>query len=277
MKKLFIATIIVVTSGVLLSAFIHSKDTHIQDTDQQIPHTPEEQRQLEETYLLQAVDPDLLPFAHIEIPSLDNIATGSTIEGTHLDLMLFPDQEKKNSGIRSEISIDYPYHEGDTIEYSWQFKIPADFENDYPSNRWWILADWHDQPDPTLGETWDAYDSSSTPIIFGYGFDNETDLLSLSTGSRNSPEGIVFRGLVPISREIWHDIRMVVTWSQEADGRVTVYFDNEPEPSFDVRGENMVNGYQHYMKVGQYRHPEIKATSKISLRNIQIKTITDNQ
>ena len=241
--------------------------------DPRIPATAEARRGLEEAYLRYAVDSALLPYAHLEIPGLDNVATTSAATGDYLLLTLLPGQPLKNNGVRAEVSIDYPYREGETVEYAWEFRLPASFPNDAPDNRWWVLADWHDQPDPTLGETWDTYEAMSAPIIFGYGYLNGSDQLGLSTGLSGSEVGIVPRGMIAVTREQWHHIRLVVHWSQRETGRVTAYFDNAIKPTFDVSGPNMLNGYQHYMKIGQYRHPGIATENSIAIKNITIKTL----
>lgn len=276
LKKVSIVVLIIIAL-VFIFAFIkhkvdqsYSSDSGSIVNDPNIPTTEEGRRSLEEAYLAYAVDRSLFPYALIEIPALRNIATSTDSFGKYLALSLFPGQELKNGGVRSEVSIDYPYKEGDTVEYSWEFRIPKDFTSDAPKNRWWVFANWHDQPDKNKGETWDTYQAHSAPIIFGYGSKEGKDFVSLSTGLDGSEKGIVPRGLIPITRDTWHSIRMVVTWSQTDTGRVIVYVDGSPSSSFDSKGPNMLNAYQHYMKIGQYRHPEIQAESTIHLKNISI-------
>jgi hypothetical protein len=276
LKKTFIVVLIVVVTIFVVIFSKHKTDHSQQSNDSalvnepRIPVTEEGRRALEEKYLLYAMDSYLLPYANIEISTINNIATSTDALGEHATLSLFPGQSLKNNGIRSQLSIDYPYKEGDIIEYSWEFKMPENFISDAPDNRWWVFADWHDQPDINKGETWETYQAHSSPIIFGYGNLEGKDFISLSTGIDGSAEGIVPRGLMPFKRNTWHHIRMIAKWSQEADGRVRVYFDGENKPLFDVSGPNMLNAYQHYMKVGQYRHPEIQTENTIAIKNISI-------
>ncbi len=272
MKKiLYVIVSLLAVAGIIIILLISNQNTSVDESERDVSNlTPEEGRALEEMYLRYAMHLSLLPYANIEVASINNIATGTDAFGNYVELHMFPDQPLVNNGKRSEISIDYPYKENDTVEYSWEFKIPADFVPDTPQNRWWVIADWHDQPDPTLGETWDTYETNSTPIIFGYGNIDGTDMLSLSTGSWRSENGVEPRGIVPIKRDVWHKMRVVVLWSQQETGRVTVFLDGAKEPIFDVRGQNMVNGYQHYMKIGQYRHRDIQTKNSISVKNISI-------
>jgi len=274
--------LIVLGIVVLLLIAKMMKDTSNGSSDNQINNNPTVENQtsstdlrvLEISYLKTAVAPDLIPYANIEIAGIENLATSSDSGKEYLKLRVYGGQPKKNNGIRSEVSIDYPYKEGDTVEYSWQFRIPENFQSDAANgNRWWVFADWHDQPDKNKGETWDTYTAHSAPIIFGYGYLNGKDQLSLSTGIDGSEKGIVPRGLIPITKNTWHTVRMVVKWSQKENGSVKVYFDGATSPTISTTGPNMLNAYQHYMKVGQYRNPDIETDNTINLRNITIKKI----
>lgn len=273
MKKMLYVLIglLIVVAVIFIIASISKQNTTGDESGSTVSNlSPEESRSLEEAYLRYAIHPSLLPYAHIEVASLSNIATGTDAFGTYLTLRLLTDQVLKNNGERSEISIDFPYVENDTIEYTWSFMIPTDFISDAPANRWWLIADWHDQPNPALGETWDTYETKSTPIIFGYGNIDGSDLFTLSTGSWRTEQGIEPRGAASVTRGVWHSVRMVVHWSQQETGRVTVYLDNAKEPTFDVRGQNMVNSYQHYMKIGQYRHQDINTENAIFIKDVSI-------
>lgn len=268
--KYLIYTIVAISATLGIIFIFQNADTN--PMSDSAVSTSEANRLLEETYLLYAIDSSLLPYTNTEIPTIHNIATGTDTFGKFLELRLLPDQPILNKGIRSEISIDYPYNENDTVEYTWEFKIPTDFISDAPLNRWWLLADWHEQPDPTLGETWDTYESGSSPILFAYGNIDGADMIGLSTGSWRK-DNLEFRGVTPITRGVWHKVRMVVVWSQNETGNVTVYLDDAEEPTFSVRGENMVNGYQHYMKIGQYRHPDIHTENSVFIKNISIQKL----
>ncbi len=232
-----------------------------------LPTTPEGLRALELLYLQSAVDSSLFNFSFLELAGLENVSTSSDEGGPFLALHLFTGQPKKNNGVRSEISIDYPYQEGETVRYSWQFRIPEDFQSDTPANRWWVLADWHDQPDRTKGETWDTYAGigQSAPIVIGYGYLNNTDMIGFTYGVGERQE----RGL-PISKNKWYKITLEVTWSQDNNGRARVFIDDNKEAWVDMKGPNMLNAFQHYMKAGMYRHPDIALDNTIHIRQVRI-------
>jgi hypothetical protein len=115
------------------------------------------------------VPDDLLEFAHVEVPAVENIVIMGEGAAQHLGLHVFPGQKKLNGGIRAEVSVDYPHKQGDTVRYAWRFMVPKGFVSDAPKNRWWIIGQWHDQPDRARGESWDGFDSKSPPVLLGLG------------------------------------------------------------------------------------------------------------
>ncbi len=261
MKKI----ILIVTAVLLLvfSVFIITR----QVSTQEMSTSSEDLRSLEIAYLQTAVSPALIEYASIEIAGLENIATSSDEYGAYLNLRVFGGQNLKNNGVRSEISIDYPYKEKDTIRYTWQFKIPDTFPYDRPQNRWWIFADWHDQPDRNKGEIdWGDHPARSAPIIFGYGNLDGRDVLGFSYGLTSQPIGTI-----PFERGMWNTVSITVTWSQGTDGKADVYFNNSTQPVYSVTGPNMHNGFQHYLKLGQYRDRDIATDNTVSIKNVTIE------
>jgi len=157
-------------------------------------------RELELTYLRAAVAPDITDFAGLEIATIEQLRLAEEGGRRCLGLRVFPGQPLKNGGVRAEISLDVPYHIGDTVEYEWSFFIPDNFPSDAPQNRWWVLADWHDQPDRNRGESWDGFPIRSAPIILGYGQIDGQDLIGLSYGSPDPLPVSTF----PVQRGRWH-------------------------------------------------------------------------
>lgn len=217
----------------------------------------------------------LAQYTTIEVPTADNI---EIIADAGVELRLIPGQPLKNSGIRAEFAVDYPFHDGDTVSYGWNLWIPADFQPD-PSNRWWVFGDFHDQPDKNLGETWDSYVPHSAPLIVGYGHveagqtvagftaEKSSDVLGITYGTDYRPVG-----MVPFEREQWLSLRLDVTWSRSAAGALTLYVNGAKRVT--ASGPNMLNNYQHYLKVGQYRDPAISTANRVRLSGISIHTCT---
>lgn len=224
-------------------------------------------REMELRYLRAAVTEPLLEYANIEIPALEHIRIGSDAEGPNLGLRTYHGQRRKNNGVRAEISIDFPYDEGDTLLYRWRFLIPREFESDAPRNHWWLFGNWHDQPDTRKGESWSGFPGRSPPVALGYGQTDGQDLLAFVYGAPDPST----RGTMPFTRGHWHQVELTVKWSRGVDGRASVRLDGAP--ALEVRGRNMHNGFRHYMKLGSYRHPDIKGDAWVSLRQIEIKRL----
>ena len=232
--------------------------------------TAQDLRPLELTYLRAAVATELFPFAGIEIPAIENIRQGADALGSRLELRTYFGQPLKNGGVRAEVSVDYPYKEGDTVRYSWRMLLPNDFPSDSPQNRWWLMAQWHDQPNRTRGETWNSYPGHSPSVGLGYGQLNGKDQLSLLYGAPNPGPA----GLIPISRGAWHSITVEITWSRGPNGRAKVFVDGAATPVREASGPNMYNDFQHYMKLGMYRHPDIRGDAWIYIGDVRIQRLS---
>ncbi|MCB9456401.1 MAG: heparin lyase I family protein [Anaerolineaceae bacterium] len=215
-------------------------------------------------YLRAVVAENLLPYATVDVPSRENI---QILDDGGLEMVLFPGQSLQHGGIRAEISVDYPYQEGDTVRYQWRIRLPEDFPPD-PQNRWWVIAQWHDQPDRTQGETWDNFPSNSPPVLFGYGNLVGQDVLSVSYGPTQ-----VLAGLIPIRRGEWITLTAEITWSQRADGALRVFLDDDTKPIITTTGMNMLNGFQHYFKLGMYRHPDINSENHLQIGDVYIEKL----
>ncbi len=230
-------------------------------------HDAEPPSREKELQFLQVLVPEpLLPHARLEVPGLENIQQGQ--EGTehHLNLHLFPGQAKLNKGIRAEVTLDLPHREGETLRYEWRFRLPPDFQSDAPQNRWWIIGQWHDQPDPTKGETWEGFPSRSPPLLIGLGEIGGRMALGIEYGPTQAQK----HGPLYIDRGVWHHIAFIIHWSQNDDGSAQVFLDDMQQPVVTFRGRNMHNGYQHFLKLGMYRHPGIEKASCIQLSRLNI-------
>ncbi len=222
-------------------------------------------------YLGTVLPAELIRYAGIEVPSPENIHIGSDSTGRYLEFRLVLGQAKKNNGIRAEISVDFPYKVGDIVQYKWHMRLPEGFQGDEPKNRWWVMGQWHDQPDPTKGETWQGFPGRSPPVSFNYIRRDGKDFLSLLVGSPRMKSV----GLLPITRGAWHSIDVVIKWSQETDGRVEVFFDGSKAPVVTGSGPNMHNAFHHYLKLGMYRHPEIATENRLDIRSVSIEKLKD--
>ena len=62
-------------------------------------------------------------------------------------------------------NIGYPLLSDLQVFYSWHFKIDSTYEE---NDDWQIISQFHDQPDPASGETWDNYPAHSPPLAYKY-------------------------------------------------------------------------------------------------------------
>lgn len=227
----------------------------------QEPASPDQVRAL----LMRAVTPALLPFAGFEVAGLGNIRPCP--DGQGLSLGIVPGQRQVNGGTRAEIAVDLPWDEGDILVYSWRFRLPASVAADAPLQRWWLVGQWHVQPDPRAGESWDARHALSPPVALGFGQVDGRDCLVLNYGVEPRPV------LPPIwiRRGVWQAIEAEITWSRGAAGRALIRLDGRQVAA--IQGANMQNGYRHYFKFGQYRHPGIAGESWIDLAGLTIRPV----
>ena len=187
--------------------------------------------------------------------------------------MCFPGKVRSTGGIRAEISVNFPYQQGETIRYSWLFMLPKDFISDAPKNRWWVIGQWHDQPDPKQGETWNHFPSLSPPVLLGLGELEGRPAIGLTYGPTHNKLKAQTAGPVFVERGMWHRVTCVIHWSQGPEGRAEVFLDNLDKPAMKADGPNMNNDYPHYWKLGMYRHPGIATDNWIYVDDLEISKL----
>lgn len=226
-------------------------------------------RDQELAYLRTILPDPLLEHAHVDVPSKDNIAVIGEGPEAHLALGLLPGQSKLHGGIRAEVSVDFPHREGDTVRYEWRFMVPTNFVSDAPKNRWCLIGQWHDQPNRSKNESWDGFPSRSPPVLVGLGETNG----SLAIGFAYGPKQSTNLGPLPIRRGEWHRIAMVIHWSQGVSGTARLFLDDMAKPALVASGPNMHNAFQHYLKFGMYRHPDIATENWIHVDDVKIEKL----
>lgn len=235
------------------------------------PKAPDREHELK--FLRVILAEKLLPYAHVEVPGSENIAILGEGKEQFLGLHLYAGQKQRNRGNRAEVSVDWPFAEGDRVRYEWRFRVPEEFQSDAPKNRWWIIGQWHDQPDTSRGETWDDFPSRSPPILIGIGELDGRTAIAIEYGPTQADK----RGPIFIERGKWHHLAVEVLWSQKSDGSADVYFDDLNQPLYSFSGTNMHNGFQHYPKLGMYRSPEIATASWIHIDDVTIAKLPQSK
>lgn len=235
-------------------------------------HVPAAAQSTEEDYLRAAIDPALFEYTDIEAPTLDNVRIVKASDGQPaLELRLYPGQPLTNNGIRTEVSIDYPFVEGETVIYEWQVRLVSPFPAD-ELKRWWVMGQWHDQPDRTRGETWDGFPVNSPPILFGFGEQEGKPAFGVFYGMPH-----VMIDSFEVQPDTWVRIQARITWSRSSKGAARVEIDGLKQSAKPVvisgKGANMLNGFQHYFKIGMYRHREIMLENRMQIRGVKIWTV----
>lgn len=228
---------------------------------------PVTQIEKEEILSVLISDTDVRAYAQIEIPTGRNV----TVHDSFISLHLFDGQELLFNGVRSEVTVNYPFEEHETVTYQWEVMIPQGFQHDAPENRWWDMGQWHDQPDPALGETWADLPARSPSLSLHLKYYDDRFFFAPRYMHVEPPD----EDLIEIQPGEWMKLRFEIRWSRGDDGYLKIWVNDEVEPQVHYTGTNMHNGYSHYLKVGMYRHPEIATDNTISLRNLHIYSGTD--
>jgi hypothetical protein len=218
---------------------------------------------------LRVIMPDsLLRYAHLEVASTRNVTVRKEGGGS-LGLGLEPGQPRVSNGIRAEAAVDFPFKQGDTVRYTWRFMLPEDFVSDAPLNRFWIVAQWHDQPDRRVGETWKELGPHPPPVSLGLQGAGDGLLLDMTYGFPEAQR----LGPVPIERGRWYTVSVVVHWSMKEDGWAKMYVHDMRIPAVLAEGRNMRNDVRHYFKVGMYRDPGIEVPDWIFVADVRIERV----
>lgn len=191
-----------------------------------------------------------------------------------LGVRLRVDQPSVNGGARAEVALSYPFGEGDTVRYRWDFLVPSTFANDHPRNLRNTIAQWHDRPDEARGETWQTKPRLGSPLSLRLASRDGSSLqLSLhARDTRTRASGAFEIATLPYDRWIPVDVR--ITWSRDTDrGAVAVTLDDHGEPALVFRGFTMNNPLPHYLKIGLYRHDAIRVDNRIYLRQLWCETL----
>ena len=149
--------------------------------------------------------------------------------------------------------------------------VADDFLSDAPDNRWWLIGQWHDQPNQAKGESWDDFDSLSPPVSLSIGEIDSQLVVGLNYGRTTDGNVQQHVGPTPIAKGSWHTIETRIHWTQGSSGQASVSIDGAEAPVLIANGPNMNNDYQHFLKVGMYRHPDIDTENWIYIDDLEIE------
>lgn len=115
---------------------------------------------------------------------------------------------------------------------------------------------------------WDGFPWRIPPALLGIGELNDRLAISMAYGPDQSQK----RGPLFIEPCKWHSFAGEIRWSRNADGRDKLFLDDMTEPAGVLDRPNMHNDFQHFLKLGIYRHPEIATDNWIYLDDLTITT-----
>lgn len=207
------------------------------------------------------LDSSLVAYVGIEIPSCNNLKLFDDYVGFYLD----ENDTYVNNGVRSEVSLDFPFHEGDVVEYSWSVFFPSLNSPGVFERGWWVIAQWHDQPDRNKSETWKNFPHRAPPVsIFVEQYEG-----GVYIGVQSEFGDKFHRAFIPAGE--WVRLKVVIKWSSSDDGYASLVLDENLEVASIFFGKTMHNSYQHYLKIGQYRSPNIGRKTLFFARDLVVR------
>lgn len=165
---------------------------------------------------------------------------------------------------RSEIQLKSTAQEGKEIYYSWDFMI----DNRYiESDGFQIIGQFHDQPDPAKGETWNNYPANPPPLSYNY--INGELIIAVYSFEIDHVSHLV---AVPITKGEWHQIKSRIFWSTTDHGFMEFWLDGTQIEEFGVKrytARNCFNKAGNYLKIGLYRSNDIDSVGIVYFDNIK--------
>lgn len=207
-------------------------------------------------------------YARLDGTAVTGTQVGEDAYGKFIALRSYYGQKAKFGGTSSELAVDFPFEEGETIVYSWRMKVPSAMFAYDPQNRWWLLARWNDQPNKAFGQRETDFLGHNPTILFGYKLAEGRDTLTLSYGI---PEAVNV-GTFSIPRDEWIKLTMEVTWSRSASvGKAKLFVNDSKVPFKEMTGRNMYGKYRTLFRVGNFRSGEIQTEASLMIGDVKVE------
>ncbi|WP_102796343.1 heparin lyase I family protein [Bowmanella denitrificans] len=200
--------------------------------------------------------------------SLNSVKDPVNSQDDAIKFTLAPDDIVKN-GNRAELIVND--FRGTQYRYRYKLKllIPSSYVSD---SKWQVFFQWHDQPDFSVGETWQSLPSRAPPLALFYLKEH------LYIIHRTDEDTFVRSEKVKVERDSWNEIAFDVNWALDESGRVQATingsdFVQEKTGEVIFSGPNMYNKAGNYMKFGIYRSDDSTSTNSILFKDIQVHAI----
>jgi hypothetical protein len=190
--------------------------------------------------------------------------------GNHAVKFTLGPKDIVNNGNRSELRYqDYDPNISE-VYYSWSVMLDSNYID---TGKWQILGQWHDQPDESIGETWDTYPPNNPPISLHYLNGYMYAIVSEPQGKYENASKRSKKKRVELGK--WIDIVFHIYWSLEEDGFVTVWIDGENVTPYNgkdykIYAPTIFNRAGNYLKIGLYRASGATVTNTVYFDNVKI-------
>lgn len=166
---------------------------------------------------------------------------------------------------RSEIQLPNSGAIDTLMTYGWDFKIDGEYVE---SDDWQIIAQFHDQPDASIGESWSAYPKHSPPLAVKY----RQGKIIVAVYSWET-KSVMDVAAMAIEKDAWNALLLKVYWSVAEEGSIEAWLNGKKLTAEDgqtvYRGRNCFNKACNYMKIGLYRSNEIMTKGIVYFDNIK--------
>ena len=152
--------------------------------------------------------------------------------------------------------------------------IPTDYVEGVVATDWQAMGQWHDQPDPSLGQNWSNYPAHSPPLSVLY-YQGELRAMMQDTAGKQ-----FIIGRQKIIKGQWYRIDFYVYWKDDQTAFQAVYLNNTPITPYNGTDykyyrPNVYNHAGNYFKFGLYRSKNIQATNSLYYGDIKIWTYSE--
>ncbi len=186
------------------------------------------------------------------------------------------DEEKKKS--RAEIGVRSVGDPGEERWFSFKFMIPKNFKDTQEKKTFHIISQIQRYDKEIDGKYVDGYglkdegDTLSPTIALEYGSENGKSGVALKYGlaDRTKPNTLLKK--ISIEKGQWYTIKLHVKWSQQDDGFVEGWINDESlTPSNEkVFGANMYTNLPRDFRIGVYRGHDLQTVNSVLFDDVKI-------
>ncbi|AXR06867.1 heparin lyase I family protein [Salinimonas sediminis] len=191
---------------------------------------------------------------------------GIKVDDSRIKFYLNEASTKINNGYRSEVAIFDRFELGSKVKYIFTLTVNKISQKTITQdNSWFIVAQWHDQPNKELGETWSSFPKRPPPLSFGIDYKKGYKLYFKSEKNYIDMD-------IRLGSTIFCAVEIEWIFSKDGaiSGKCRTGIDNM---KFSFKDRTMHNRYYHYFKFGIYNGPTVKGKNEVTFKNLNINPI----